>query len=114
MREGRHGHRITMDGKGLALVDERNNTIVFDEDGIEVTDATGSSIRMTDSAVTLVDSRSNTVELSAAGIALTDTTGNSFTMTDSAMTLRAIVPFSIDASGQTVTIIADGIDLKKG
>ncbi|MFI2508903.1 phage baseplate assembly protein V [Streptomyces sp. NPDC018972] len=114
VREGRHGHRLTMDDKGLALVDERNNTIVFDEDGIEVTDASGNSIRMTDSVVTLLDHRSNTVELSAAGIELTDATGNSIRMTDSAMTLRAVVPFSIDAPGQKVTIVADGIDLKKG
>ncbi|MFE5689583.1 phage baseplate assembly protein V [Streptomyces sp. NPDC056512] len=114
VREGRHGHRITMDGKGLALVDERSNTIVFDENGIEVTDETGNSIRMTDSAMTLVDHRNNTVELSAAGIELTDTTGNSLRMTDTAMTLRSTVSFSIDASGQKVTIVADGIDLKKG
>ncbi|MEU6667882.1 phage baseplate assembly protein V [Streptomyces sp. NPDC046727] len=114
LREGRHGHRITMDGEGFTLVDKRNSTIVFDKNGIEITDATGNSIRMTDSAVTIADNRSNSVKLSTAGIELTDTTGNSIRMTDSAMTLRSVVPFSIDASGQTVTIVAAGIDLKKG
>lgn len=48
------------------------------------------------------------------GIRITDATGNSIEMTDSAMTITAKVPFTIDASGQPVSIVGDTIDLKKG
>jgi uncharacterized protein involved in type VI secretion and phage assembly len=113
VREGSQGHRIIMDNEGITLVDKWDNTIVLSESGIEVADAAGNSITMTEPAVTLVDKRNNTVELSESGIEMTDATGNSIRMTDSAMTLSSVVPFSIDASGQTVTIIASGIDLKK-
>jgi uncharacterized protein involved in type VI secretion and phage assembly len=48
------------------------------------------------------------------GIRIVDATGNSIEMTDGAMTLTAKVAFTIDASGQSVTIVADTIDLQKG
>jgi uncharacterized protein involved in type VI secretion and phage assembly len=48
------------------------------------------------------------------GIRIVDGTGNSIEMTDSAMTLTAKVAFTIDASGQSVTVLADTIDLQKG
>lgn len=54
------------------------------------------------------------VVLDKNGVKVTDATGNSIEMTDSAMTLTAKVPFTIDASGQPVQIVADSIDLKKG
>jgi hypothetical protein len=48
------------------------------------------------------------------GIRIVDGTGNSIEMTDVAMTLTAKVAFTIDASGQSVTVVADTIDLQKG
>jgi hypothetical protein len=48
------------------------------------------------------------------GIRIVDGVGNSIEMTDSAMKLTAKVGFTIDASGQSVTIVADTIDLQKG
>jgi hypothetical protein len=48
------------------------------------------------------------------GVKVTDAAGNSIQMTDSAMTLHAVVPFTIDAAGQPVSIVCDSIDLKKG
>jgi hypothetical protein len=48
------------------------------------------------------------------GIRIVDATGNSIEMTDSAMTLTAKAAFTIDAPGQSVTIVADTIDLQKG
>ena len=54
------------------------------------------------------------VVLGPDGVKVVDATGNSIELTDSAMTLTAKVPFTIDASGQPVQIVADSIDLKKG
>jgi hypothetical protein len=53
VREGTHGHRITLDRDGITLVDERNNTVVLDTSGISLTDAVGNSLTMTDSAMRL-------------------------------------------------------------
>lgn len=48
------------------------------------------------------------------GVRITDAAGNAIEMTSDAMTITAVVPFTIDASGQPVTIVGDTIDLKKG
>jgi uncharacterized protein involved in type VI secretion and phage assembly len=48
------------------------------------------------------------------GVTITDATGNSITMTGSAMTVRSVVPFTIDAAGQAVSIVCDRIDFEKG
>lgn len=58
--------------------------------------------------------RGHLVVLGKDGVKVTDATGNSIEMTGSAMTLTAVVPFTIDASGQPVQIVCDSIDLKKG
>ena len=54
------------------------------------------------------------ITMGRAGIRIVDGAGNSIEMTDSAMTLTAKCAFTIDASGQSVTIVADTIDLQKG
>lgn len=54
------------------------------------------------------------IALTRDGIRITDATGNTIEMTDSAMTLHAAVPFTIDAPGQSVRIVCDSIDFKKG
>jgi uncharacterized protein involved in type VI secretion and phage assembly len=54
------------------------------------------------------------VVLDQKGVRVVDATGNTIEMTDSAMTLTAKVPFTIDAAGQPVQIVADRIDMKKG
>jgi hypothetical protein len=58
--------------------------------------------------------RRNVVLLDAGGIRLTDHTGSELRMATDAITILAKVPFTIDASGQPVTIIGDTIDLNKG
>jgi hypothetical protein len=80
IREGKSGHFITMD-----------------DNGINITDASG-----------------NRIEFRAAGIRITDANGNMIEMSDSAFTLTANVPFKIDASGQPVTIVASAIDHQQG
>ena len=55
----------------------------------------------------------NTIELTSSGIKITDLTGNVIDMSSSAFTLTAKVPLKIDASGQTVTVIGNTIDLQK-
>jgi uncharacterized protein involved in type VI secretion and phage assembly len=74
----------------------------------------GHLIRMNADGITIVDKSQNTILLSEDGIQITDATGNAIEMTDSAMKLTAKVAFTIDASGQAVTIVGDSIDLKKG
>lgn len=74
----------------------------------------GHLITMNADGITIVDKSQNTILLSEDGIQITDATGNAIEMTDSAMKLTAKVAFTIDASGQAVTIVGDSIDLKKG
>lgn len=59
-------------------------------------------------------SQGHLITMNKDGIRIVDAIGNSVEMTDSAMTLTAKVAFTIDASGQAVTIVADTIDLEKG
>jgi uncharacterized protein involved in type VI secretion and phage assembly len=54
------------------------------------------------------------IVLDKNGVRISDSAGNSIEMTPDAMTLTAAVPFTIDASGQPVSIVCDRIDLKKG
>ncbi|CAM5688429.1 hypothetical protein [Streptomyces afghaniensis 772] [Streptomyces afghaniensis] len=74
----------------------------------------GHRITMDSEGITILDKWSNTIVSNASGLSLSDTTGNAIRMSKSVMTLSSVVPFSIDASGQTVTIVAAGIDLRKG
>ena len=59
-------------------------------------------------------SQGHLITMGKDGIRIVDGSGNSIEMTDTAMELTAKVPFTIDASGQAVTIVADTIDLQKG
>ncbi|MER6144920.1 phage baseplate assembly protein V [Streptomyces sparsogenes] len=74
----------------------------------------GHRVTLDKGGITLVDKRGNTLVLNEEGIELTDATGNAIRMNDSAMALSSAVPFSIEAPGRTVTIVAAGIELKKG
>jgi hypothetical protein len=53
VREGRHGHLILMNKDGITIVDQKKNTVRFDEHGVTITDATGNAVAMTDKAFTL-------------------------------------------------------------
>lgn len=57
--------------------------------------------------------KKNVVTLDATGIHLTDFTENAIDMKDDAFTITAKVPFTIDASGQPVEILADTIDFNR-
>ena len=54
------------------------------------------------------------VRLDEDGISITDSKGNSIEMTEDTFRVCSKVPFTIDASGQPVEILADSIDLNKG
>ncbi|MEU0405895.1 phage baseplate assembly protein V [Streptomyces sp. NPDC006197] len=97
VREGVQGHLVRMDGKGVTITDKRRNTIRLSGDGIEVEENNG-----------------NTLRLSRNGVEMKDSNGSAIRMAGSGMTLTSAVSFTIDASGQNVTIIADGINLTKG
>ncbi|MGD9157549.1 MAG: phage baseplate assembly protein V [Desulfobacteraceae bacterium] len=56
----------------------------------------------------------NVFTMDANGIKLTDYTQNVIEMKSDAFTITSAVPFTIDASGQSITIIGDTIDLNKG
>ena len=59
-------------------------------------------------------SQGHLITMNKDGVRIVDGTGNAIEMTDNAMTLTAKTAFTIDASGQSVTIVADTIDLQKG
>lgn len=59
------------------------------------------------------DDNMNVITMNSSGISLTDFTGNKIEMKDDALTLTSMVPFTIDASGQTVEIKADTVDFTK-
>ena len=95
------GHTLQFedaDGAEMILIREgsQGHFMTMDQNGITVTDANG-----------------NTIELTSSGIKITDLTGNVIDMSSSAFTLTAKVPLKIDASGQTVTVIGNTIDLQK-
>ena len=95
--EGSQGHFLTMDQNGITLTDSNANKIEMTSDGTTVTDANG-----------------NKIEMTSSGIAVTDVTGNKIEMSSSAFKLSASVPFTIDASGQTVAIKGSAIDFQQG
>jgi uncharacterized protein involved in type VI secretion and phage assembly len=84
-----------------------------------ITTAKGHTIQFEDAddAETLLlreGSRGHLITMNKDGVRIVDGTGNAIELTDSAMTLTAKTAFTIDASGQSVTIVADTIDLQKG
>lgn len=58
--------------------------------------------------------KKNVITLDADGIRLTDLTGNVIEMKTDALTVTSKVPFKIDASGQSVEIVAESIDFSQG
>jgi uncharacterized protein involved in type VI secretion and phage assembly len=97
VREGSQGHFLTMDKNGITLTDANANTIQFTSKGINVNDA-----------------NKNTIQMTSSGIQIKDLTGNTIDMSSGAFTITSKVPLKIDASGQTVTMVGDSIDLQKG
>jgi hypothetical protein len=97
LREGVHGHRVTLNGDGVTVVDADGDTVVLGHKSIRLTDADG-----------------NEVLLGEKAIRLTDVTGNAVELTKTALTITAKAPLTIDASGQPVKIIATSIALEKG
>lgn len=98
VREGSRGHLVRMDGDGVTVTDSRHNRIRLTEDGVELTDATGNIVLLGDRAIHLKDTTGSAIRMSSSGMTLT----------------TSAVPFTINASGQKVTIIGAGIDLVKG
>jgi len=97
----------------------KGHTVQFeDADGVEAVlvreGVTGHLITMDKRGITIVDKNQNRVLLDDDGVKITDATGNAIALTESAFTLTAKVPFTLDASGQAVTIIANAIDLQQG
>ena len=97
------GHTIQFedaDDEELVLIVEMTNAnvIALNKDGITITDG----------------ANSNKIEMKSSGITITDLTGNVVEMSDSAFKITAKVDFTIDASGQAVTVTGKTIDFKKG
>lgn len=101
----RKGHSIQfedLDGEEsviiIQVVDEENrNVILMNAEGIKV-----------------MDFNANEVVMNGDGIKLTDAAENVIEMNSEAFTITAKVPFTLDATGQAVKIIADAIDLTQG
>lgn len=102
------GHTIQFEDKDeeemITIVqvkdDTKRNVITLNGDGITILQR-------------IDDDNSNTVEMTASGIKLTDFTDNSIDLNDSSFSIISKVPFSIDATGKTVEIIADKVDFTK-
>ena len=96
------GHTIQLedaDGGEMVLIVEGENehVITLNADGIKVTDG----------------KNNQEIVLDSSGIKLTDKTENVIEMSASAFNVTAKVPFTIDASGQAITIKGSTIDLNK-
>lgn len=102
------GHSLQFedkDGEEMVLLlnwlgDKKRNLVVMTATGISV-------IQQLD------EGKQNRIDLTESGMVLTDVTGNELSMTDSAVNLVAKVAFTLDAAGQTVTIKASSIEMKK-
>jgi uncharacterized protein involved in type VI secretion and phage assembly len=112
--EGSQGHFLTMDQNGITMTDANGNTMQFTSDGATVTDANSNKVEMTSDGTTVTDANGNKIEMTSDGVAVTDVTGNKIEMSSSAFKLTAMVPFTIDASGQTVAIKGSAIDFQQG
>jgi uncharacterized protein involved in type VI secretion and phage assembly len=96
------GHTIQIedaDDADLVLIHEATNghTIALDADGIRITDGFGNAIAM-----------------SSDGVLLSDAGGSSIALTGDAVTIHSATSFTLDAPGQSVEIVADAIDLRRG
>jgi uncharacterized protein involved in type VI secretion and phage assembly len=60
------------------------------------------------------EGKHNIITMDKEGIKITDAQGSSIEMQENAFNILAKVPFKIDASGQSILIIGDTIDLNKG
>lgn len=112
------GHTIQFedaDGAEMILVVEgvKGHFLNMDKNGIILSDANKNTIRFTSAGITLTDANKNTIEMTSSGVKITDATKNVLEMSSSGFTITAKVPFKIDASGQTVTVIGSAIDLKQ-
>jgi len=97
IREGSKGHFLTMDKNGITLTDANSNTIQFSSDGITITDTNNNKIEMTSDGIKFTNLKSNVIEMS-----------------NSAFTITSMVPFKINASRQSVTVIGNSIDFQQG
>jgi len=97
INEGKRGHVLRMDAEGISLIDADDNTVQMSEKGVVVKDRHGNEIKMHEK-----------------GIRLDDLTGNVLDMGTEKVTLGSKVPFSINASGQPVEIVANTIAMKQG
>ncbi|MGH4006878.1 MAG: phage baseplate assembly protein V [Pseudonocardiaceae bacterium] len=76
---------------------------------IQIEDAEGKDMILIREAT-----NNHTVVLDAGGIKITDGTGNYLEMTTKSFTVHSKTPFTINAAGQKVEIVAASIDFTKG
>ncbi len=102
--EGKHGHFLTMDANGITVI-----TVIDPNDNTK-----NNTIKMTSDGITVTDTNKNKIEMNSDGITMTDKTSNAIAMSSSGFTITAMVPFTINASGQSITIKGNAIDLQQG
>lgn len=96
------------DGSDAGIADPPTRTVL--------TTAKGNTIQLEDAEdgeLILIHEKKHghTVLLDGSGIRISDGAGNQITLTADAFTVLSKVPFTIDATGQPVRIVADTIDL---
>ena len=97
------GHTLQFEDAGgeemvTLFVAERGHVITLDSVGIKITDGENGHV----------------ITLNSDGVTITDATDNSIEMKENAFNILAKTPFTIDATGQPVTIIGNTIDFNKG
>lgn len=99
------------DGAEGEVVDPPTRTILKTAKGhtIQIEDADGADLVLIHEAT-----NGHVIALDVDGVRVVAGTGNSLTMSPDAFTVHSETAFTIDAPGQSVTIVADTIDLNRG
>jgi uncharacterized protein involved in type VI secretion and phage assembly len=98
------------DASDAGIVDPPTRTVLTTAKGhtVQIEDADGGELILIHEKT-----HGHTVLLDGTGIRIEDGNGNRITLTDQAFTLLSKVPFTLDATGQPVRILASTIDLEK-
>lgn len=96
---------LTIDDKGIKIVDANDNTVEMTDKGITVTDKNNNSVKMTDSGIEVTDKNNNTIEMGNSGIKATDKNNNNIEMGSSGIAIK-------DSGGNSVEIASSGLSMK--
>jgi len=115
--EAKNKHVVTLDTNGIKVTDGKNkHEVTLDTNGIKITDGkNGHVVTLDANGIKIADGKNkHEVTLDGNGIKIIDSKENSIEMRKDAFNIVSKVPFKVDASGQSITLIGKTIDLNKG